>query len=274
MEASFDFAQGVILLDVDLGGGFTTKMVFDTGDEANVLDIDLAQEMKVPFDKMLHVPRGQGPDISVQQLRINPVHLGDADFPARDFLIFPVAGELKELGVTARGTLGYRFFEEKVIQIDYPARKLRVLAAMPSKPEGAVVLPIRWMPYDQSNKTVGVTTINELKLGTHSLTAQYDTLFFGSVILFTSKLPWLETTRLPGLASANYEGGILRAALPTEPFALGEHRLAAPLPAYLADKDARVPDTEINAVLGNVFFQNAVVTLDYKHDQMMVEWKK
>lgn len=272
MAASFDFSQGVILLDVDLGGGFKAKMAFDTGDEANVLDIGLAREMKVPFDQMLHVPKGRGPDLSVQQLQINPVHVGDADFPARDFLILPVADELKGDGITARGTLGYRFFEEKVVQIDYPARTLRMLAAMPPKPEGAIVLPIHWMPYDQ--KGLGVTTVNELKLGEHALTAQYDTLFFGSVILFTSKLPWLETTRLPGLASANYEGGLLRAALPAEPLALGEHRLAAPLPVYLADKDARVPETEISAVLGNVFFQNAVVTLDYKHDQMLVEWKR
>ena len=87
-------------------------------------------------------------------------------------------------------------------------------------------------------------------------------------------MEWLETTRFPQLPSTFYEGGVLRAATPSLPVSLGSYHYSPTPPVFLADKDARIPETDIAAVMGNVFFLHAVVTLDYKHDQMIVEWQK
>ena len=274
MEATFDFLQGVVLLDVDISGGHIVKLALDTGDEASVLDLDVAKDLKLPFDQLpasvLNIPKGQGPDISTPQIIISESKFGTGDFFDKTFLILPLKDDLAAMGITCQGTIGYRFFEDQVIQIDYPARKLRLLPAAPTPPPGAVVLPMQWKRYDP--KGVGVLTTDQLRLGDHPLVAQFDTLFARTVILFTTKLPWLESKRLPDLPSAYYEQGILRAALPLLPVSLGDHALPPGMPAFLADKDAHTPTTDIAAILGNTFFLDAVVTLDYKHDQIFVEW--
>ena len=274
MEATFDFLQGVILLDVDISGGHVVKLALDTGDEASVLDLDVAKEIKLPFDQLpasvLNLQKGKGPDISVPQIIVSESKFGTGDFFGKTFMILPLKDDLAAMGITCQGTLGYRFFEDQVIQIDYPGRKLRLLPAVPPPPPGAVVLPMQWKPYDL--KSVGVLTTDQLHLGDHPLVAQFDTLFARTMVLFTPKLPWLETKRLPDLPSAYYEQGVLRAALPLQPISLGDHALPPGMPVFLADKDAHLPATDIAAVLGNTFFLDAVVTLDYKHDKMIVEW--
>ncbi len=272
MEASFDFTQGVILLDVDISGGHVIKLVLDTGDQASVIDLDLAKELKLPFEKLLHLPAGtKGPDISTPQFSVAKTRIGDTDFEDKPFLVLPISEQLKAMGITCQGTIGYRFFEAQVVQIDYQAHKLRVLPAMPPPPAGVVVVPIQWKQYLKDGPYL--LTTDQFKVGEHPVVAQFDTLFARTMILFTTRLPWLESRRLPDLPSAFYEDGVLRAALPSLPVALGSHLYAPTPPAYLADKDAHLPETDIAAVLGNVFFLDAVVTLDYKKDRMMVEWK-
>lgn len=275
MEADFDFSQGAILLNVDLSGGQVVKLALDTGDDASVLDQEVAKAMKLPFDKLpdkvFNIQPGQGPDISTPQVAISKVKIGDGEFLNKNFLVLPIAEDLQKMGVVCQGTLGYRFFQEKVVQIDYPAHKLRVLPATPPPPAGAVVLPMQWKQYLKDGPFL--TTTDQLHIGDHSLVAQFDTLFARTLILFTAKLPWLESERIPGLPSVYYEEGVLRPVYPSAPVSLGDHRYEHAPPAYLADKEARQPETDITAVLGNVFFLKAVVTLDYKKDQMIVEWK-
>lgn len=273
MEASFDFSQGVILLDVDLSGGHVVKLALDTGDEGSVLDATVADEIKVPADQLLSnlIPKGKGPDVSTPQISMDDLRIGTAQFTGKPFLIVPIKADLAAMGITCQGTIGYRFFEEKVVQIDYPAHRLRMLPAAPSPSVNAIVLPIQWK---QSAKlSPALITTDQLKIGDHALVAQFDTLFARTLLLYTPKLPWLETRRLPQIPPAYYEHGVLRPALPLMPIALGNHAFAQTPPAYLADKDALVPETDISAVLGNGFFLDTVVTLDYKHDQMIVEWK-
>ena len=43
--------------------------------------------------------------------------------------------------------------------------------------------------------------------------------------------------------------------------------------AYLAPADARVPDTDIAAVIGNRFFEFGVLTLDFRTARLSAEWK-
>ena len=275
VEVGFDFSQGTILLEVDLSGGHIVKLALDTGDEASVLDLEVAKAMNLPFDKLpdkiFNIQPGKGPDLSVPQIAVTKVKVGGGEFHSKNFLVLPIAESLKTMGVDSQGTLGYRFFQEQVIQIDYPASKLRVLPEMPPKPEGAVVLPMQWKQYLKDGPYL--ITTDQFHVGDHALVAQFDTLFARSMILFTTKVPWLESERIKELPPFFYEEGILRPVQPAGTVALGDHRYEPTPPAYLADKEARVPETDITAVLGNVFFLNAVVTLDYKKDRMMVEWK-
>ena len=277
VELSFDFSQGVIILDVDYGGTRPAKVALDTGDADSLLDLDAARAIGLPLDMKDLKGAGSG-EGAVTFYKTDPprAKLGAAEFPGKGLIVMPVAKNLLEdSGIRCEGTLGYEFFKDRVVQIDYPERKLRLYAAAPKgdirgATEGAD-LPIQWRQYHSQSPQL--ITTDQLRIGEHAIPAQIDTCFAHSLILFTTKLPWLETRPTSEVEAVHYEEATLQPATVLAPVALGNlHFKTNPL-AYLARADAHVPETDIAAVIGNRFFEAGVLTLDFRTGRLSAEWK-
>ena len=105
----------------------------------------------------------------------------------------------------------------------------------------------------------------------HPVCAQIDTFLAHTAILFSTKLPWLESEPVPEAAAIKYEEAKLGAVHVRCGLSLGEVHTDDATPVYLAGADAHVPETEIAAILGNEFFQRSVLTFDFPASRLLVE---
>lgn len=276
VELSFDFSQGVIILDVDYGGTRPAKVALDTGDADSLLDLEAARAIGLPLEMKDLKTAGSG-EGTVTFYKTDPprARLGAAEFPGRGLIVMPVAKNLlADSGIRCEGTLGYEFFKDRVVQIDYPGRKLRLYATAPKgdargAAEGAD-LPIQWRQYHAQSPQL--ITTDQLHIGDHTIPAQIDTCFAHGLILFTTKLPWLETRPTSEVGAVHYEEATLQPATVLAPIALGNLHFKTNPVAYLARSDAHVPETDISAVIGNRFFEAGVLTLDFRAGRLTAEW--
>ncbi len=277
VELPFDFSQGVIILDIDYGGTRPAKVVLDTGDADSLLDLEAARAIGLPLEMKDLKAAGSGEGaVTFYKTDAPRARLGASEFSGKGLIVMPVAKNLLEdSGIRCEGTLGYEFFKDRVVQIDYPERKLRLFTAAPKgdakgAAEGAD-LPIQWQQYHAQSPSL--ITTDQLRIGDHTIRAQIDTCFAHSLILFTTKLPWLDTRPTGEIDAVHYEDATLQPANVLAPIALGNLSFKTNPVAYLARADAHVPDTDIAAVIGNRFFQYGVLTLDFRTDRLTAEWK-
>lgn len=276
VEMSFDYSQGVILLNVDYGGTRPAKVALDTGDADSLLDLDAARAIGLPLEMKDLKSAGSGEGaVTFYKIEVSRARLGAAEFSGKGLIVMPVAKNLlSDSGIRCEGTLGYEFFKDRVVQIDYPGRKLRLYAAAPKGDSRAAAegadLPIQWRQYHAQSPQL--ITTDQLRIGEHTIPAQIDTCFAHSLILFTTKLPWLETRPNSAVEAVHYEEATLQPATVPAPISLGNLRFKANPIAYLARSDAHVPETDIAAVIGNRFFEAGVLTLDFRTGRLTAEW--
>jgi hypothetical protein len=285
LEMGFDLSQGVIRLDVDLGSARAAKLVLDTGNSSSTIDLDAARSFGLPLDesrkKSLDPVKEFGPPGEKKKLADNAqvleyytltperVRLGSETFTGNVFIAAPLSRTIsEEYGVTCDGTLGYGVFKGRVLQIDYPARKLRLLGSAPATTATAASLPIQWRPYQKGGPPL--VTVDRLMLGSRAVCGQIDTFFAGPLILFPRKEAGAEPEPAAGIPGTYFEQAMLAAAKLTESATLGAATCSKGSVCYLAGKGAHTPEGEIAAVVGNGFFQDSVLTLDFQNDRVLV----
>ncbi len=197
--------------------------------------------------------------------RIGPEPLPDLVFAAS-----PLSRTLADTdGITCDGTLGYGVFKGRVVQIDYAAHKLRLLDSFPAVTAAAAPLAIHRLPYQKGGPPT-LVTVDRLLIGGRAVVAQVDTFFAGSLVLFPAKVAGVVPTAAKDAPPAAFAGAQLPAARLKETVTLGGISLRPGETLYAARKEARAPETEIAAVLGNAFFHQCVVTLDFQGDRLLV----
>lgn len=272
VEVPFDFTQGVVLLEIDLGGKRPARLVLDTGNNRSVLDTEAAAELGIPLDAADKQTIWDGAN-ALTYYRVTPTRcrLVGTDLPVKTLVVMPVRKSFLESGVTCDGTLGYDALKQCVAQVDYPARRVRLLDADDAGTAAArgSVSPITWKKYH--HRSPDLVTVENLRVGERTVCAQVDTFFVRTAILFAPKLASLQSQPAPGVAPVRYEEAELAAVRVPGGLTLGTTRLAEDAPVFLAGADAHVPETEIAAVLGSGFFAARVLTLDLPASRLIVQ---
>ena len=267
LDMPFDFSSGVILLDVNLGGGRSQKLVFDTGNNISALDSAAAKELGfVPAPGPSPAPAASRPSKFV----VLTVVLGGQSLGSLEMYVAPLSQQVADgYGVHCDGTLGYGFFKDRIVQIDYPNRRFRVVAHAPAVTTPEESTTISWRKY--WSKSPDLVTVENLAVAGHPVCAQIDTFFAHAAILFFPKLPWLKSEPAPEVAMIKYEEAKLGAVRVQGGLSVCNVRTGDATPIYLAGADAHVPETEIAAILGNEFFRQSVLTLDFPGSRLSVE---
>ncbi len=270
LEMGFDLSQGVVRLDVDLGSAHAAKLVFDTGNPSSTLDLDAARGFNLPLEAGQKKKMGAEADAPEYYLvKPDRVRLGSETLAGAAFAVAPLSKTLADrYGITCDGTLGYAAFKGRVLQLDYGTRKLRLLDSPPAATATAVPLPIRWLAFQKNAPPL--VAVDHLRIGSRTFCAQVDTFFAGSLILFAGKLAGVEPVAARDVPATYYEGAKLSAGRLKEAAALGGAAFSAGEPIYVATKEARTPQTDIAAVLGNAFFHDSVLTLDFQNDRVLI----
>lgn len=111
-EAPFELIQNQVVVQVKVAGKGPFSMLVDTGTDLSVIDSAMAREVGLATGR---------PVFEIGNLTVKDLTAGTLD----------LAKQSERLGRPIHGVLGYSFMKDRIIQIDYPASKIRFYPETP-----------------------------------------------------------------------------------------------------------------------------------------------
>jgi hypothetical protein len=257
----FSLCGGMICVPVKLADGKTHKMLFDTGNVSSWVRLEIAQEMRQPLEPYMH---GDKPIPDVFRMGTQSAEMGGKSVSGK-FLAIKAGAD--DLPPDVDGALAYTLFEDQVVELDYPKHVLTVGAA--ARAAGEPKAAIKLITFGKNGPPI--VTIEGLAINGHALTAQYDTGFTGTLVVYdeaAGRLGLAESLQHGQPEKFPYtDGGVTMNASHVGQVTFGSE-VIAPKPAtiYVPGTGANPvhqPDGLFEATVGNALFAHSVVTFDF-----------
>jgi hypothetical protein len=266
------WAADVPLLDCDgtpcvegrLSDGTTARLGIDTGNASSVLDTKTANSLGL---KPSAAPKPGTPQ-GMYRSSIPAITLGDANFQNVSVVVMDLSDMITQNQMPhVAGTLAYTAFQDRLLQLDFVAHRLRISEVL--KSPAACQEPcdkISLIKFGEHGPPIVVA--EGFAINQHSVSAQIDTMFTGSLLIYTAAI---DKTGLSTLAKTSQErtfaftdGGVKMKQAPgaSETF----HKLTlSDSKVYFPTPGVHEPDGLFDATVGLELFRDAIVTLDF-HD--------
>jgi hypothetical protein len=124
-EIPFERSSGMVWVNVACAGHEPLSFLLDSGAGATVFDLAAARRVGLPLGPRRTV-RGISGDADAYQLTGVAARVGDAPL-AKSALAVDLGAISRSCGRHVDGLIGLDFFRARVVQIDYAARKIRLL---------------------------------------------------------------------------------------------------------------------------------------------------
>src|SRR5258706_1260596 len=266
VEVPFEFVQNQIIVTVKIAGKGPYQMLLDTDTDPSAIDLAAAKEMGLGLDSRSYAATGGGSvPQTVQLTRLPSVELGT--IIAKD--VAAGAIDLKKLSDKLErpihGVLGYTFLKDRIIQIDYPASKLRFFVESPyagiqNQPNTVNKIAVAFR-YDSG------VLIDSVFINGQKLKATLDTGSSGTFALTPEAVAILgledQAQDGAGEKSVGYNGeyenkfGVLKAVR------IGRLSLES-APASFWPTGAGHDKAKFQVNIGNGFFKDYLVTFDFR----------
>jgi len=277
VEVPFRFEHSSVLVQVKVTDKGPYTMLLDTGAEQCAIDINIAKELALKL-----TPMGGGKAVATGN-KENTVFL--TNLPQIEIGSLTAAGLLtaaldfskisQRIGVPIHGVVGYNFLKNHVVQFDYPQRTIRFYSASPfAKPKepntaSRMVLPFRFYEGDK------FPVIDEVYVNGKKIKAELDTGHSGVLALTAAAIKRLgleaearagepETSEGALGTSVNRKGKL-------KTLTVGAVTIDSP-PVSFRTPNSGLDQAPFEGMLGNDFFKDFVVTVDYR--SMMVTFEK
>ncbi len=128
------------IVEVTIDGHGPYRMILDTGAAGNLLDLGLAQELKLPIlrDAQLASPAGGDP-IPSKLVGFETIRMGDAVISDGTMQAAALKGFFDRPD-GPRGVLSAALFEDLLMTLDYPGKRLMVRPGSLPEPDGVEVI--------------------------------------------------------------------------------------------------------------------------------------
>jgi hypothetical protein len=274
------FAAEVPLLDCDgmpcvearMGTGPNLKMGIDTGNVDSVLDVTFAEAAGLKSTSPLPAGAPSGmfrtviPSISVGNVKLTEVAT--------------LAMSLSEMIAQNQmphvdGTLAYTAFKNRVLEIDFVARKVRISEVLtaPVVCTGACdkISLIKF-----GNEGPPIVVADGFEINGKKVSAQIDTMYSGTLLVYSASI---EKLRLGEAAKTDKsrdfpftDGGVKMKEAPAENESFHGVVLSGPAPlVYFPTPDVHEPDGLFDATVGLELFYRASVTFNFHDMTVSVE---
>jgi len=247
-------------------GGQKLKVLIDTGNVSSVLDAGIAKADQIATTP---VTGKDGKVVTAYQraelkdVRLGGVALGDVPVLVMDVQEFVKQNEMP----AADGTLSYRVFKDRVLEIDYKERVVRVseILTQPVACAGNCGT-IEYITFGKKGPPIVVAkgfTVNG-----KALSAQLDTMFSGTMLMYPEGA---ERLALEASASAEKrrfpytDGGVEMIESEAGEEGFGDRALARKAHLYFVTPEVHSPDGLFDATVGIELLNHARVTLNF-HD--------
>ena len=250
----FKYLHHEVVVNARIAGSGPYAFLLDTGTTPSIVDVALAKRLGLRIGAA-----GQGTDIGASSTPGHPVTVRELQFGALHInrlnaIALDVSGIGKELGVSLAGVLGSNFFDGRAVQIDYPCRKVSVLANALPEPFTARFTEI----------ASGWIVTSDVWVGSRHVNAAIDTGDSGVPVITGPGIAALHLQAAARVgrkvASLSYGGrhsetlGVLR-----------DVRLGSRFLGTLQARFLPQADDAFDLNIGNQPLQHFVVTLDYMH---------
>jgi hypothetical protein len=274
------FATEVPLLDCDgmpcvearMGTGPNLKMGIDTGNVDSVLDAayadaaGLKSTAPLPAGAPAGMFRTMIPSISVGNVKLTNVGtlaLGLSDMIAQNQM------------PNVDGTLAYTAFKDRILQIDFVARKVRISEELtaPVDCTGACG-KISLIKFGSEGPPIVVA--DGFEINGKKVSAQIDTMYSGTFLVYTASIEKLQLAEAAKTTKSRdfsfTDGGVKMKEAPAEKESFRGLILSGPAPlVYFPTPDVHEPDGLFDATVGLELFYKAAVTLNFHDMTISVE---
>jgi hypothetical protein len=268
------FAAEVPLLDCDgmpcvearMGSGPVLKMGIDTGNVDSVLDAAFAEAAGLKPTAALPPGAPSGmfrttiPSISVGNVKLTNVGalaMGLSDMIAQNQMPH------------VDGTLAYTAFKDRVLQIDFVGRKVRISEVLtaPVDCPGACD-KVSLIKFGKEGPPIVVA--DGFEINGKKVSAQIDTMYSGTLLVYSASIEKLQLADAAKTTKSRdfpfTDGGVKMKEAPAEKEGFGGLILSGPAPlVYFPTPDVHEPDGLFDATVGLELFYKAAVTLNF-HD--------
>jgi hypothetical protein len=274
------FATEVPLLDCDgmpcvearMGGGPVLKMGIDTGNADSVLDTAYAEAAGLKPT----APLPAGAPSGMFRTMIASISVGNATLMNVGTLAMSLSDMIAQSQMPhVDGTLAYTAFKDRILQIDFVGRKVRISEVLTAPAEcSGVCDKISLIKFGKEGPPIVVA--NGFEINGKKASAQIDTMFSGTLLVYTASI---EKLRLAEAAKTNKsrdfpftDGGVKMKEAPAEKEGFHGLTLSGPAPlVYFPTPDVHEPDGLFDATVGLELFYKAAVTLNFHDMTISVE---
>lgn len=272
-EIPFETTGGRVYMPTSIGGK-DVPMILDSGAGVTLIDSDLAKDIRAKSNGEIPVG-GAGEQAQKGALLTDTtVWLSGKRAKSNVFLAMPLKPMFPFEGRRMHGILGADLFNRYIVQIDYPAAKVRLYDPATYVHRGkSPSLPLTFannlpqidvkLNVPTLGLTPGVAMIDTGASGTVTLTAQ-----FAKKHDLEAKLPKGPSAPLSGGVGGLTQGRILR----LDGIQIGEHSLAKPVGMVTLSKGGATGSAAgYDCLIGADILKRFVVTFDYKTKQVWFE---
>ena len=266
----FELQNGVIFLHASIAGSAPIDVVLDSGTVRTTLDEAVAKSSGLDLSMKAQSLGANGMQ-QIAVLRDQTLAFGGLQVPEPLIVVYPLDFLARRLGHPVGGIIGIELFKRHVVEIDYPNRRLRILA--PESLSAAGHDDALSVTYDRGLPLVAgeVKPFGRDPIATHF---QLDTGASGTVAAF-----WKDFVRQHDLAAG------ARAIKETTATSFGgehaaqEGRVESLRVGGIVVKEPEVRFNDVQygdasvfgANLGSGFFEHCKVTFDLAHDRVFFE---
>ncbi len=126
IEVPFDFYRNEIIVHVKVNGKGPFNMMLDTGTDPSAIDIATAKELGLKLDPIAGKAAGGGTSTTLfYETKLPLVELGDVTAKNLDAGAIDLRKISERLKQPLHGVLGHSLLNGRIVQIDYPNRRLR-----------------------------------------------------------------------------------------------------------------------------------------------------
>jgi predicted aspartyl protease len=274
VEIPFEFVHNQIVVKVKVGGKGPFNMLIDTNTDPSAIDVATARELGLAVSDKGFPATGGGTEVNTAYLtRLPSVELGSLvakDVAAATLNLTKLS---ERIGGPIHGILGFSFLKDRIIQIDYPNSKLRFFAESPypriqfsANTVNTIAFPFK--------REDGEVMIDSVYVNNEKVRAALDTGSSGSFNLTPEAVALLkleeqvqagESTKSVGY-NGEYESkqGILKSVR------LGRISVESVRAEFWLPKTGH-DNKKFQVNIGNEFFQDFVMTFDFKNKIVVFE---
>jgi hypothetical protein len=251
--------DGLICVPVTVDGKQKETLILDTGNDNSFFSAATAETLGWKLDPAKDDSGKTMPNIFTSD---HTVQLGAVSLKLQMVLIKrskPAAPR------PYQGSLAYTDLKDRVVQIDYPHHLLRISEVQDGPAPAAAPGELKAITFGRQGPPI--LTGGPFSVNGHSLRAQIDTCYTGSLLIYDAAVPSLGLQEMAGKGTPRQfphtDGGVTMLGAPVQSIGFAGHDFALKNPTvYFPTPGVHQPDGLFEGTVGNELLQDSVVTLD------------